>query len=70
MDNNKRGRKSTVTLSITYKDVKLSLKKNKIKDYFFSSVRPMTSGAYIPISQKYKHHKVIILVLQNEEVIR
>lgn len=61
--------KSTVSLSISFEKFKIKLDEGKIIDYFFSSVRPLTSGAHIPISQKHVNKKVLILVLdeQSEE---
>lgn len=61
----KRGRKSSVTLGIKFSDFKIKLKESKIKDCFISKVKPLTSGAYVPISQKYKDKEVFIIVLED-----
>ena len=38
---------------------------NKIKDIVSSKVVPFSkSGAYISISQDYKHHKVYVIVME------
>ena len=44
------------------------IKKTEVKKFFISKVRPFSnSGAYIPCSEDYKHHKVYVIVLENKK---
>jgi len=64
-DNN-RGRKSTVTLTIGFKDFMIKLKDSKIQDCFYSCVRPLSnSGAYVPMPQKFINKKVFVVILED-----
>jgi len=64
MAKGKRGRPSSVT--ITIKEEELRAADSNIKQLFKSEVRKFgsSSGGYIPISQNYYKHKVFILVLE------
>lgn len=42
--------------------------KKEVKKFFISEVRPFSnSGAYIPCSEDYNHHKVYVIVLENKK---
>ena len=59
----RRGPKSSVTVTIDKYELKAA--DGNIKQLFKSEVRPFAkSGAYIPISDQYRNHKVFIVVLE------
>ena len=59
-------RKPSITLKIENKQ--LTLEDNKIKQLLKSKVRPFSSssGAYVPMSQKYKDHDVFVIVMDKK----
>jgi len=64
-ENIKRGRPSTITLSLDKKDV--SLDDDNIKQILKSRVKAFSnSGAYIPLSQEYEGHEVVVIVMNKK----
>jgi len=62
-EKNKRGRRSTITLKVDKKE--LGIADRKIKQIFKTRIKEFAkSGGYIPISQKYKNHKALVIVLE------
>ena len=59
----RRGRPSTITLVVDKQSLKVA--DGKIRQLFKSRVRKFksSSGGYIPISQEFEDHEVLIIVL-------
>lgn len=57
-------RPSSITLKIDKKELKVE--DTKIKQLLKSTVRPNSSGGYIPMSQEYNDHEVFVVVMEKK----